>query len=78
MIIAVCPQRDSKVTGKYTSSGEQTSASDLGFTFGFGPATIDGVTGSAVSFLTPDGKAMSGYYAGQAPGSSEGWSLIKQ
>jgi Putative Ig domain len=69
---------DSSGTNNYTFSGEQTSESDLGFTFGFGPATIDGVTGTAVGFLTPDGRAMSGYYAGQAPGSSGGWSLIKQ
>jgi hypothetical protein len=69
---------DSNGTTDYTFSGQQTSESDLGFIFGFGPATIDGVTGTAVGVLTPDGKAMSGYYAGQAPGSSGGWSLIKQ
>jgi hypothetical protein len=65
-------------TTDYTFSGQQTSESDLGFIFGFGPAAINGVTGMAVGVLTPDGKAMSGYYAGQAPGSSGGWSLIKQ
>lgn len=68
---------DSSGITNYSFSGDQTSETDLGFTFGFGPATIDGVSGDAVGFLTPDGKAMSGYYVGLAPGAAGGWSLIK-
>lgn len=66
---------DSKGTTGATFPGVATSETDLGYTFGFGPVVIDGVTGTAAGYLTPDGKAMSGSFT--APGAA-GWSMSKQ
>jgi hypothetical protein len=62
----------------YNFFGEPTDENQLGTFFGFGPAVIDGVTGTAQGVLTPDGKALSGSFSGAAPGASGGWSMIKQ
>jgi hypothetical protein len=66
---------DSRGTTKVSFPGVPTSESDLGFTFNFGPAEIDGVTGTAAGYLTPDGKGMSGNFT--APGAA-GWGMVKQ
>jgi hypothetical protein len=66
---------DSRGTNKVSFPGVPTSESDLGYTFNFGPAEIDGVTGTAAGYLTPDGKGMSGNFT--APGAA-GWGLVKQ
>lgn len=66
---------DGKGTTGATFPGVATSETDLGYTFGFGPVVIDGVTGTAAGYLTPDGKAMSGSFT--APGAA-GWSMSKQ
>jgi hypothetical protein len=69
---------DSHGSAGYNFSGEPTDENQLGTFFGFGPAAIDGVTGTAQGVLTPDGKALSGSFSGAAPGASGGWSMIKQ
>ena len=69
---------DSNGTAGYSFSGVGTSETDIGGLFSFGPAVVDGVTGTAAGYLTPDGKALSGSFTGNAPGGSGGWSMTKQ
>jgi len=61
-------------SGSTNFSGVATSETDLGDTFSFGPAVFDGYTGTAVGYLTPDGKTMSGSYT---PAIDGAWSMIK-
>lgn len=69
---------DSNGSANYTFPGEPTGENSLGTFFDFGPAVIDGVSGTAEGVLTPDGKALSGSYVGDAPGAIGGWSMIKK
>ena len=69
---------DSNGSTNYTFTGEPTGEDSTGTFFNFGPAVIDGVTGTAEGYLTPDGRALSGSYVGNASGAIGGFSMVKQ
>jgi hypothetical protein len=69
---------DSHGATRYIFPGTPTEENQLGTSFGFGPAVVEGVSGTAEGFLVPNGTAMGGTFAGQAKNAAGGWNMIKQ
>jgi hypothetical protein len=69
---------DSHGETAYNFPGVLVSESDLGAVFSFGPAVIDGQTGTATGYLGPKGQEVSGSFIWSDGTRSGSWILEKQ